>query len=185
MGYADSLNLYEYVSSNPINFVDPYGAMLDEKKCNEASSSAFSSKAVKDIIDEMKKEKCKIPSVKCECCGGSAGGWFDPGSKEITMCYDKYWSKDHLETAVKHEMVHALDDCKGTKWSCDERACSEIKAYNLSGACKKGGGWRLPDETYEACVKRTAAASTAADTKCGDGTAHVNKMWSKCYTNAP
>ncbi|MBZ0165728.1 MAG: RHS repeat-associated core domain-containing protein, partial [Candidatus Omnitrophica bacterium] len=28
MGYYDSMNLYEYVASNPLNFVDPYGLEL-------------------------------------------------------------------------------------------------------------------------------------------------------------
>jgi inner membrane protease ATP23 len=115
--------------------------------------------------------------------------WTDPQTGEITLCEDRIASDQGLNQVLTHELVHAFDECKDPHFvsTCDKRACSEIRAINLSGQCRRGrnganGGMYNPQGTlsYEDCVRKYAAIATKIDDTCGDGTAAVDHVFWKC-----
>jgi hypothetical protein len=177
-------NLYGFVGNTPTTHYDVDGR-LSESACQTAVDRALKTNAkTKAILAEMKKRGCPDPAPFCrDCCGEEEkqnyAGYFDPKSKVIHLCSNKFRTGTAVITSMVHEMVHALDDCKGTKWSdCSERACSEIRAYDYGGTCAVGGGDRLPGETYRQCVERKATDSTTADPNCT--AQHVKDQMSKC-----
>jgi inner membrane protease ATP23 len=63
-------------------------------------------------------------------------GHYDIAQQQIVVCCDKLAGYDGLKELVTHEMVHAYDHCKFRgMWYCKTTACSELRAYNLSGSC--------------------------------------------------
>ena len=183
-GYHDGMTVYQYVRGNTMSSVDPSGTMSNES-CNSVVKIAFTKTAKgRTLMAKLKEKPCPIPMVTCkDCCKKEKErrAWFSPTTKNITICQNVMKNGKMLIEAVVHELVHAWDDCGGSKWSCDERACSEIRATNIAGLCATGTAWRNPRESYNECVKRLAAQSTSSsDPKCGDGKAHVEKMWDQC-----
>lgn len=186
IGYSDGMNLYEYVNSSPIVYVDTHGEKISHTACESAVRNAkHNNKKGKKILAALKKNKCPIPKISCKkCCKKDRGGSFSPKTKNITICENLINSSQSVIEAVVHELIHAWDDCKKADWTdCDQRACSEIHAANLSGQCAKNGKWRRKGESYAQCVSRLAAKSTSTDKKCGNGVAHVKKMWKKCFND--
>lgn len=81
------------------------------------------------------------------------------------MCQDAIQSTGHVEDVLAHELIHAYD-----YWrvdfdmnNCRQRACTEIRAANLSGDCRwtrelARGWWRIRAQ-HRACVQRRAILS--------------------------
>lgn len=93
-----------------------------------------------------------------------------------------------------------VNRCKGTDFSsCEQRACSEIRAYKNSGQCQYGGshrriiyspirnirgGYNWWYESEEECLKRSAKASTSADLKClSNIDKYINDAYENCAGN--
>jgi hypothetical protein len=179
------VNLYEFVANTPCTHFDVDGR-LSVSACQTAVDAAVKVNAkAKAILAEMKKLKCPDPSPICrDCCGEEEklkyGGYFDLATKIVHICGNKYRTGTTIIESMVHEMVHALDDCKGTKWnSCSERACAEIRAYDFGGTCATGGSDRLPGESYRACVERKAVSSVTSDPKCTEK--DVKDKMSDCF----
>jgi len=96
---------------------------------------------------------------------------------------------DLISKVLLHEMIHAYDTCVGTAtrgaWTCEERACTEIRAFKLSGACEKGGVLNKDKKLDPAaCVRKHAIASVeGGDPLCKPGKDHVDstKLWNRCF----
>lgn len=182
--YLDGLNLYAAYFAPDL--VDPYGdTAIDWRKCN--SYWADVRKKMKSLIDKMKKKGCKIPKFECGRCGNKKQPPVKYYPGRIRVCVESADGKYTVETlkmAIQHELIHAFDDCFGYSLkSCNEVACSEIRAYSQN--CVKGSPWR-GRLTYEECVKKYATASLAlwaratnADCK-GKEKDLVDKLYDQC-----
>ncbi|KAJ6298678.1 hypothetical protein OIU76_019769 [Salix suchowensis] len=57
---------------------------------------------------------------------------------QIMVCSNHMITQDDVNQVVKHELIHAYDDCRAANldWAdCAHHACSEIRAGHLSGDC--------------------------------------------------
>lgn len=153
--------------------------------------------------------------MKCRCCSDPK----DPGCPKdenspkkyngITHCKDKKacievcidtvsgrWDNLRRCTIV-HEYQHALQCCKGKPLgSCEEIACAEIEAYDISGQCSKTdkdecggkpGIFKDPDEprggykSKEQCLKDQALKSVRAQPNCRTKDARwMDDQYRKC-----
>lgn len=110
---------------------------------------------------------------------------------------------------MTHELVHAFDYCRSQfdMGSCRQRACSEVRAANLSGECRwtrevMRGNWSVKAQhrvrrrcagthgicsSVQACVKRRAKLSLLAATDaCQDPSAidaTIEAVWDSCYND--
>ena len=56
----------------------------------------------------------------------------------MIICHNQLQAYADVESTLAHELVHAYDNCRrpGMNWDdCEQHACSEIRAANLSGDC--------------------------------------------------
>jgi inner membrane protease ATP23 len=104
------------------------------------------------------------------------------------ICANNLTSPGHAVAVLYHELTHAYDDCKGTRWNdCEQRACSEIRAIKISGECKPGGsknqgrmmGGVLNFEKESDCVKKSAAASLKF-AGCYPASDYINPVYERC-----
>lgn len=109
---------------------------------------------------------------------------------DIVLLEERMTSKDRVELALRHELIHAFDDARGfvDPRNCLHHACSEIRAARLSGDCLLSeemdrGHFGLWDSGRK-CVVRRAGLSVEANPFCrGFSVRAVNKMFSTCYTD--
>jgi RHS repeat-associated protein len=206
--YRDySMTVGRWLSRDPIEEgteTNPFGFLLNatpsrfdrdgrvsESSCNSTVDVAKKTNAkIKAILAEMKRRNCPDPGPICrDCCSvqeqaQNRGAYLDVTSKVVHICSNKYRNAGQIIQALAHELIHALDDCKGTKWEdCEERACSEIRAYDCSGECAKGGVHYQENESYTDCIERVATASTLADPKCT--AQHVKNKMNDCLGTCP
>ena len=123
----------------------------------------------------------------------------------MALCYKKLWKllidKDMTRASLREAAGIApatiAKMSRGEDFSkCEQRACSEIRAYKNSGQCQLGGAHRkkiyLPFrnlrgyydwyyETEEECLKRSAKASTMKDWKCIHNIdTYINDAYNNC-----
>lgn len=107
---------------------------------------------------------CSIPSISCStsCTTNTdqqpPDAYHDPSTGGIIICNMPGHADTLYKTcrALAHELQHALDHCNGV-WvepSCNERACSEVRAVHLSGqCCLSSPYWERGNFTsYQNCV---------------------------------
>ncbi|KAJ4471231.1 peptidase M76 family-domain-containing protein [Lentinula lateritia] len=114
----------------------------------------------------------------------------------IKLCAGHFFSKQHVESTIAHELIHMFDECRfKVDWTnLRHHACSEIRANNLSGDCRwtrelrrgegiPGIGWT---RGHQACIRRRAVTSVAANPAC-PSLAHaeraVNEVWESCFVD--
>ncbi len=160
-------SLYAMAVNNPVGAFDWLGLDPDPKTiCEEGLRSAESRDQVKDITRRMNNRQCSF-TAKCECCNVPGRfGELTPEtarSSTLTLCIDgpNKTAKDFEETYI-HELIHAEDHCgyNSREFTCDQKICSELKAYSEDGSCRDGGSYRLPGETERECIERGALTST-------------------------
>ena len=84
------------------------------------------------------------------------------------MCYNRFSSVTSLIAAMRHELVHAWDDCAGIVWDCKTTACSD------SGLLRKERCDEGTDEFIrfhndrEECIKHWAKESLKRSGECRD-----------------
>jgi inner membrane protease ATP23 len=115
---------------------------------------------------------------------------------QIILCANRKLPRE--ETAVEnivHEMIHAFDNCRAkVDWSNPvHRACSEIRAANLSGDChwireyeryRYRKEWMMPMlKQQQACVRRRAILSVKEMPGMTEeaAAAAVDTAWQTCY----
>lgn len=131
-------------------------------------------------------------NLVCQPCDMTHSGGFHPDSGNITLCAGSFFNKGHMETTIVHELVHLYDHCKfKTDWqNLRHHACSEIRANSLSGDCRYTRelrrGFGTFSKQHQACVRRRAVISVAANTACPSPEAAekaVNEVWESCFAD--
>lgn len=208
--HQDGYNLYAYVRNQPMSKVDLLGLAISGSECEKARDSLLNGDMAKYVdgrnaaalISAIRSDaNCTVPTINCGCCNaaGQLEGSTRDGSGTITICSNNAISASYVYGTIVHELIHAYDSCKGTDFSdCEQRACSEIRAYKNSGQCQLGGAHRRKVYTYtgiigiptwyyeseEECIKRSAKASTSVDWKClSNIDKYVNDAYKNCAGN--
>jgi inner membrane protease ATP23 len=187
IGEEDGINLYFLVMNRPVSNLDKIGLSVSEVECEKMVKEAKEYYISRVLLGLIKSdERCTVPTIKCGCC--DQGGYFDPSIKVVVICANNLTSPGHAVGVLYHELTHAYDDCKGTRWNdCEQRACSEIRAIKISGECKPGGnknqgrmmGGVLNFEKESDCVKKSAAASLEF-VGCFPASGYINPVYERC-----
>ncbi|KPA80096.1 hypothetical protein ABB37_05097 [Leptomonas pyrrhocoris] len=95
-----------------------------------------------------------------------------------------------VERNLRHELIHAFDDARGTVESADclHQACSEIRAARLSGDCFVGQEMRKGRFNFfeggQKCVHRRAVMAVERNPVCrGFSQRAVDTVMAKCYSD--
>ena len=95
-----------------------------------------------------------------------------------------------VERNIRHELIHAFDDARGTIESsdCVHQACSEIRAARLSGDCFVGQEMRKGRFNFfeggQKCVRRRAVMAVERNPVCrGFSERAVDTVLTKCYSD--
>jgi len=150
------------------------------------------SPAVVFMLKRLEQSGCPVAPkhLSCQPCSFDRSGGFVPGAGITILCQGRFWSKTHMEHTLVHELVHMYDQCMfKVDWSnLRHHACSEIRANSLSGDCKwtreLRRGFFSFTKQHQACVRRRAILSVAANPACPDTeTAEkaVNSVWDSCF----
>jgi hypothetical protein len=93
---------------------------------------------VTEII-HSKNEKILNGGIHCRLCPpNKTRSKYDPQKKKIVICCDKSYSKESMEQIIIKELIVVHDSIDEKKEKNEkEKFCTLIRAYNLSGYCKK------------------------------------------------
>ncbi|RDB15692.1 Mitochondrial inner membrane protease ATP23 [Hypsizygus marmoreus] len=152
------------------------------------------SPAVVFMLQHLKNSGCPVPpqNVLCAPCDWTRAGGFSPDPGAVVLCSGHFFSQKHMEHTLMHELVHMYDHCKfKVDWNdLRHHACSEIRANSLSGDCRYTRelrrGFASFSKQHQACVRRRAAISVAANPACPDVAAAekaVNEVWDSCFSD--
>jgi len=118
-----------------------------EKQINDLIQGAGQ---VKDYWSKFDADKCPAPPIKCICCNEGYGGFYSPGAKDITICWNNVKQNKNLSTILIHEATHALQYCYGKGGGgCEGSLKREMEAYKCAGQCND----------FASCVNRALGSS--------------------------
>ncbi len=133
-----------------------------------------------------------MPSIKCDSSlPSNVYGWYDCRKKQLRMNPIHGIPYQEYVFTIRHELSHALDDCRAGggcsfthnddgSTNCTKMACTEIRAYNISGECCNS--MSELGISYCECIRSGALASLSG-TSCSDNSdAYVeNAMRNGCF----
>ncbi|KAF8902194.1 peptidase M76 family-domain-containing protein [Gymnopilus junonius] len=146
------------------------------------------------MLKHLKLSGCEVPSsnILCAPCDMSKAGGFTPDPGAVILCAGHFFSQQHMESTITHELLHMYDHCRfKVDWAnLRHHACSEIRANNLSGDCRftreLRRGFISFSKQHQACVRRRAVESVAANPACPNEAAAeraVNEVWESCFND--
>jgi hypothetical protein len=177
------LPLYLISWNSPALRVDPRGLDVDVNDCVRAMGEVF-----KEFSEQFPfLEVTCSPTFVCTCdCDGLKGHkpptdgapavthprkhfWNSP---EIIVCTERVNRQGggvgvgyfQLKEVVRHEWVHAADDCNSNLGGgCENRLCAEARALSYSGECSKGGLRRMGGmyKDRDECIESVLTLYTA------------------------
>ncbi|KAF9522899.1 peptidase M76 family-domain-containing protein [Crepidotus variabilis] len=181
------------------------GVSEDERLANlQASHMEHCEKRKEDLMNtspllgfmmkHLKLAGCDVPpsNILCAPCDMTKAGGFSPDPGAVILCGGHFFSKQHMESTIAHELLHLYDHCRfKVDWSnLRHHACSEIRANNLSGDCRFTRELRRGvvafSKQHQACVRRRAVESVMANPACpNQETAEraVNEVWESCFND--
>lgn len=157
------------------------------------------------MLKHLRLSGCQVPEenifcVPCHTPAASPSAQFTPHAGAylphphgaLKLCAGHFFSTQHVESTIVHELVHMFDECRfKVDWAnLRHHACSEIRANNLSGDCRYfrevRRGFVGFTKQHQACVRRRAITSVAANPAC-PSVAHaeraVNEVWDSCLSD--
>ncbi|THV01886.1 hypothetical protein K435DRAFT_376205 [Dendrothele bispora CBS 962.96] len=177
---------------------------LQIRRCEQTKKELMdTSPLVIFLLRHLRLSGCQVPesNIYCGACdtqallrghpGAHAGGYI-PEIQSIKLCGGMFFSKQHQESTIAHELIHMYDQCKfKVDWSnLRHHACSEIRANNLSGDCRYTRelrrGFFSFSKQHQVCVRRRAIESVSNNPVCPDrATAErvVNEVWDSCFSD--
>ncbi|KAF9562286.1 hypothetical protein CPC08DRAFT_663292 [Agrocybe pediades] len=146
------------------------------------------------MLQQLKAVGCEVPApnVLCAPCDLTRSGGFTPDPGAVVLCAGNFFSQQHMESTIAHELVHMYDHCRfKVDWgNLRHHACSEIRANNLSGDCRftreLRRGFVSFSKQHQACVRRRAIESVTANPACPNEAAAeraVNEVWESCFND--
>ncbi|CAA7264946.1 unnamed protein product [Cyclocybe aegerita] len=146
------------------------------------------------MLKHLKLSGCDVPpsNVLCAPCDRIQAGGFTPDPGAVILCAGQFFSEQHMESTITHELIHMYDHCRfKVDWSnLRHHACSEIRANNLSGDCRYTRelrrGFVSFSKQHQACVRRRAIESVKANPACPNEAAAeraVNEVWESCFND--
>ncbi|KAK8607296.1 hypothetical protein V6N13_053038 [Hibiscus sabdariffa] len=161
------------------------------QECQDRIQRSLRTPMVKFLMEQMEKAGCKIGDnfIKAVNCKQMMSGGYIRGH-EIMVCSNHMRSQDDVNQVVKHELIHAYDDCRAANlnWNnCAHQACTEIRAGHLSGDCHmkrellrhlSGGGFMKIRGQEQECVRRRVMKSVTSNPFCPEKAAKgISFLW--------
>uniref|UniRef100_A0A1I8HFU2 Mitochondrial inner membrane protease ATP23 homolog n=1 Tax=Macrostomum lignano TaxID=282301 RepID=A0A1I8HFU2_9PLAT len=161
---------------------------------------------IRYLIVAIRSRGCSFTlsrNVSCERCRFSFSGGYDPMRKQVAVCENEFWAKPGICSVLRHELIHAFDDCRAVMFkgadeeakepneSLDRLACTEIRAASLNhcmlGAAKMEGytGMFNYAGQHQHCVKSKALMSVLAARQISrpEGEAAIERVFDRCYAD--
>ncbi|XP_010549758.1 PREDICTED: mitochondrial inner membrane protease ATP23-like [Tarenaya hassleriana] len=163
------------------------------EECEVMIRRSLRNPQVKVLIEQMEKSGCRVGDnfIRAVVCTTPHGGAFQKG-RGITICSNHIAIQDEVNQVIKHELIHAYDECraKNLEWlNCAHHACSEIRANHLSGDCHLKrellrGFLRIKGHEQE-CIRRRVMKSMRANPECTEAASKdaMEAIWDICYND--
>jgi len=146
------------------------------------------------MLKHLKLSGCEVPpsNILCAPCDQTRAGGFAPDPGAVVLCSGHFFSQQHMESTIVHELIHMYDHCRfKVDWAnLRHHACSEIRANSLSGDCRYTReltrGFVRFSKQHQACVRRRAIESVVANPACPSEAAAeraVNEVWESCFND--
>ena len=130
--------------------------------------------------------------VMCVHCPADAPhrAGYSPRLNKVWVCANLFWNPFELRRVLAHELVHAFDFARAKLDVNDKQhvACTEIRAWNLSGECelwRKFGDYAADDplglrmwSRKQRCVKEGALRSMGGSQ---DDMIAINDVFERCF----
>ncbi|CAK9085776.1 unnamed protein product [Durusdinium trenchii] len=162
------------------------------RSCQLLSRQAFGFWKVEILLNALSAMKAPVDLVCVRCPADvrhRAG--YSPKHNRIWMCANRFWNPFEFRRVLVHELTHAFDfaRAKVDTGSCVHIACTEIRAWNLSGECDL---WRNSFKYFgeeminrkQRCVRDGAVASLLENERCQDtyvAHAALEEAWPQCW----
>ena len=82
------------------------------------------------LLKHLSLSNCDLPpsNIVCAPCDKTHAGGFVPDPGAVVLCAGNFFSKQHMESTIAHELVHLYDMCKfQVDWAnLRHHACSEV-----------------------------------------------------------
>ncbi|CAJ1399200.1 unnamed protein product [Effrenium voratum] len=162
------------------------------KSCQLLSRQAFGHWKVEILVNALSAMKAPVDlvCVRCPADVNHRAG-YSPKHNRIWMCANRFWNPFEFRRVLVHELTHAFDfaRAKVDTGSCVHMACTEIRAWNLSGECDLWPNtFRFLGEDMinrkQRCVREGALASLLENERCQDSyVAHaaLQEAWGPCW----
>ncbi len=144
IGEEAGLNLYGALANDFASRIDFLG--LTQKECEKQVAQTLQEPRIVKIREFLAKQEakgkpgCRSPTIKCDCCPENADN--DPNNDRggdylggvIRICWNSArWTPSFGKFSILHELIHACDDCAGKLNTCEDIACSEVRASQSAG----------------------------------------------------
>ncbi|TPX35734.1 hypothetical protein SmJEL517_g01958 [Synchytrium microbalum] len=169
---------------------DPSKTAKDHERCEKWKEYLLKNSPVITFLHTSLPAPLTPSHFVCMPCPPTISGGFAP-SIGIVLCQNRLVSQRHLEDTLAHELVHVYDhETTSVKWdSCEQYACSEIRAASLSGECRfmreVRRGFVGFNKGHQSCVKRRATLALSHVPQCQGVLAEdaVRNVWSRCFAD--
>ena len=88
------------------------------------------------MMKHLKLSGCDVPpsNILCAPCDMTKAGGFSPDPGAVILCGGHFFSKQHMESTIAHELLHLYDHCRfKVDWSnLRHHACSEVCSNSQS-----------------------------------------------------
>eukprot|EP00929_Paragymnodinium_shiwhaense_P059557 TRINITY_DN2982_c0_g1_i4.p1 TRINITY_DN2982_c0_g1~~TRINITY_DN2982_c0_g1_i4.p1 ORF type:complete len:224 (+),score=31.28 TRINITY_DN2982_c0_g1_i4:122-793(+) len=162
------------------------------RACKFLSEQAFGHWKVKTLLNALSAMKAPVDLV-CVRCPADAKhrAGYSPKHNKVWICANRFWNPFEFRRVLVHELVHAFDFARAKidTSSCVHMACTEIRAWNMSGECELWTKWweTLGEDMVnrkQRCVREGALASLLDSERCRDpaiARAALEEAWQPCW----
>lgn len=88
------------------------------------------------MMKHLRLSGCDVPrsNILCAPCDMTKAGGFNPDPGAVILCGGHFFSKQHMESTIAHELLHLYDHCRfKVDWSnLRHHACSEVCSSSQS-----------------------------------------------------
>lgn len=160
--------------------------------CKFFSQQAMQHWKVKTLLNALSAMKAPVDlvCVRCPSDARSRAG-YSPRHNRVWLCANHIWNPFEFRRVLTHELVHAFDFARARidASSCVHMACTEIRAWNLSGECDlwtQSFAYLGEDmiNKKQRCVRNGALASLLDNERCQDvyvARGAMDEAWGQCW----